>query len=74
METFNEDRNCFLWVVSVVVLSVSLVVLERLLSVAPLQFTNIKNLNPAGVKPPLSTTSFKQVCDVTTVPAGSNIP
>ena len=36
METFNEDRNCFLWVVSVVVLSVSLVVLERLLSVAPL--------------------------------------
>jgi len=36
METFNEDRNCFLWVVSVVVLSVSLVALERLLSVAPL--------------------------------------
>ena len=25
METFNEDRNCFLWVVSVVVLPVSLV-------------------------------------------------
>jgi len=36
METFNEDINCFLWVVSVVVLSVSLVALERLLSVAPL--------------------------------------
>ena len=36
METFSEDRDCFLWVVSVVVLSVSLVVLERLLSVAPL--------------------------------------
>ena len=36
METFNEDRNCFLWVVSVVVLSVFLVVVERLLSVAPL--------------------------------------
>ena len=36
MNTFSEDRNCFLWVVSVVVLSVSLVVLERLLSVAPL--------------------------------------
>ena len=36
METFNEDRNCFLWVVSVVVLSISLVALERLLSVAPL--------------------------------------
>ena len=36
METFTEDRNCFLWVVSVVVLSVSLVALERLLSVAQL--------------------------------------
>ena len=36
MNTFSEDRNCFLWVVSVVVLSVSLVVLERLLSVAPM--------------------------------------
>jgi hypothetical protein len=36
MNTFSEDRNCFLWVVSVVVLSVSLVALERLLSVAPL--------------------------------------
>jgi len=36
METFNEDRNCFLWVVSVVVLLVSLVALERLLSVTPL--------------------------------------
>ena len=55
METFNENRTCFLWVVSVVVFSVSLVVLERLLSVAPLKFTNIKNLNPVGVKPPLST-------------------
>ena len=36
METFNEDRNCFLWVISVVVLSISLVALERLLSVAQL--------------------------------------
>ena len=36
METFNENRTCFLWVVSVVVLLVYLVVLERLLSVAPL--------------------------------------
>ena len=36
METFNEDRKCFLWVVSVVVLSISLVVLERFLSIAPL--------------------------------------
>ena len=36
MNTFSEDRNCFLWVVIVVALSVSLVVLERLLSVAPL--------------------------------------
>ena len=36
MNTFSEDRSCFLWVVSVVVLSVSLVALERLLSVAPL--------------------------------------
>ena len=36
MNTFSEDRNRFLWVVSVVVLLVSLVVLERLLSVAPL--------------------------------------
>ena len=36
MNTFSEDRNCFLWVVSVVVLSVSLVILERLLLVAPL--------------------------------------
>ena len=33
---YNKDRKCFLWVVSVVVLSVSLVALERLLSVAPL--------------------------------------
>ena len=74
MNTFSEDRNCFLWVVNVVVLSISLVVLERLLSVAPLQFTNIMNLNPAGVKPPLSTTCLVEVCDVTTVPAGSNIP
>ena len=56
METFDENRTSFLWVVSVVVFSVSLVVLERLLSVAPLKFTNIKNLNPVGVKPPLSTT------------------
>ena len=73
METFSEDRNCFLWVVSVVVLLDSLVVLERLLSVA-LQFTKIKNLNPAGVKPPLSTTCLVQICDVITVPAGSNLP
>ena len=36
METFNEDRKCFLWVVSVVVLLISLVVLERFLSVASL--------------------------------------
>ena len=36
MNTFSEDRNCFLWVVNVVVLSISLVVLERLLSVTPL--------------------------------------
>ena len=36
MNTFSEDRNCFLWVVSVVILSVSLVALERLLSVTPL--------------------------------------
>ena len=36
MNTVSEDRNCFLWVASVVVLSISLVILERLLSVAPL--------------------------------------
>ena len=36
MNTFSEDRNCFLWVVSVVILSISLVFLERLLSVASL--------------------------------------
>ena len=36
MNTFSEDRNCFLWVVSVVVLSISPVVLEGLISVAPL--------------------------------------
>ena len=31
MNTFSEDRNCFLWVVNVVVLSISLVVLESVL-------------------------------------------